>query len=155
MSIKIRRLQPGDEALALRIVRDLISIEEREGAEPTLGHLKRMLAQNTNYLIVAAVEEPLAGSIPVGFARAYRMPDLCSDADMVYLFEIEVATAYRRQGIGKQMIELLKTLCLEDSAHYIWVGTENINVAAKRLYESTGGVCVETDSCEFTYDLAK
>jgi ribosomal protein S18 acetylase RimI-like enzyme len=155
MSIKICRLQPGDEALALRIVRDLISIEEREGAEPTIGHLQRMLAQDTNYLIVATMEESPAGSIPLGFVRAYRMPDLCSDADMVYLYEIEVATAYRRQGIGKQMIELLKTLCLEDSADYIWVGTENANVAAKRLYESTGGICTEMDSCEFIYDLAK
>lgn len=155
MSIKIRRLQPGNEALALRVVRDLIASEEREGAEPTIGHLQQMLAQDTNYLIVATREESPADSTPLGFVRAYRMPDLCSDADMVYLYEIEVATAYRRQGIGKQMIELLKTLCLEDGADYIWVGTENANVAAKRLYESTGGVCAEMDSCEFIYDLAK
>lgn len=29
----------------------------------------------------------------------------------------------------------------------------NANIAAKRLYKSTGGVCAEMDSCEFIYDL--
>jgi GNAT superfamily N-acetyltransferase len=42
------------------------------------------------------------------------MPSLCCDAAMVYIFEIEVAPAYRRQGIGKEMVNLLKRLCGED-----------------------------------------
>jgi hypothetical protein len=37
MTNNIRRLQPGDELLALQVVRDLMPEEEREGREPTIG----------------------------------------------------------------------------------------------------------------------
>lgn len=148
MSVEVRRLQPGDEQLALQVVRDLMPADERDGREPGIPHLRHLLAQDTNYLIVAAVSGK-----PVGFLTAYRMPALCCDASMVYLFEIEVAPAHRRQGIGKQMVNLLKTVCRESDAEDIWVGTENDNIAAKRLYESTGGVCSYPDNCEFVYQL--
>lgn len=146
MGFEVRRLQPGDEELALQVVRDLMPEEERDGREPGLEHRQRLLAQDTNYLIVA-----LDGSRPVGFLTAYRMLSLCCDASMVYIFEIEVALVYRRQGIGKEMVNLLKGLCREDGVEDMWVGTENDNVAAKRLYESTGGVCSYPDNCEFVW----
>jgi ribosomal protein S18 acetylase RimI-like enzyme len=148
MTIEIRRLQPGDEQLALQVVRDLVPVEERDGREPSVSHLRRLLGQDTNDLIVAT-----AGGTPVGFLTAYRMPALCCDASMVYLFEIEVAVPFRRQGIAKRMIALLKTLCRESDVEDIWVGTDNDNIAAKRLYASTGATCVAPDCCEFTYDL--
>jgi ribosomal protein S18 acetylase RimI-like enzyme len=109
MGFEIRRLQRGDEQLTLQVVRELMPADERDGREPGLEHRQRLLAQDSNYLIVAT-----DGSRPVGFLTAYRMPSLCCDAAMVYIFEIEVAPAYRRQGIGKEMVNLLKRLCGED-----------------------------------------
>jgi ribosomal protein S18 acetylase RimI-like enzyme len=150
MAYEIRRFQPGDEQLALQVVRDLMPADERDGREPTIPHLRHFLAQDANYLIVAS-----AGSAPVGFLTAYRMPALSCDASMVYIFEIEVAPPHQRQGIGKQMINLLKALCQDGDVEDMWVGTENDNIAARRLYESTGGICSYPDSCEFTYQLKK
>ena len=148
MGVLCRRLQKGDEVLALQVVRDLMPEDERDGREPSLEHLQQFLSQDTNYQIVV-----MDGSQPVGFLTAYRMPSLCCDATMVYIFEIGVAPTYRRQGLGKQMINLLKRLCQEDGVEDMWVGTENDNIAAKRLYESTGGVCSYPDNCEFVYQL--
>lgn len=51
MNVEIRRLQPGDAQLALRVVRDLIPVDERDGGEPTIGHLQRLLAHDTSYII--------------------------------------------------------------------------------------------------------
>ncbi|MCB0184810.1 MAG: GNAT family N-acetyltransferase [Caldilineaceae bacterium] len=148
MTIDIRRRQSGDEQLALRVVRDLIPAEERDGGEPTITLLQRMLGQESDYLIVA-----LAEGAPVGLLSAYHMPSLSSDSLMAYLHEVAVVAAYQRQGIGKRMVELFKMLCLASAVDYIWVGTENTNAAAKRLYESTGGVWAEADSCEYVYEL--
>jgi ribosomal protein S18 acetylase RimI-like enzyme len=148
MVYEIHRLHRGDEQLALQVVRDLMPEEERDSREPSLRHLRQFLAQDSNYLIVATV-----GKLPVGFLTAYRMPALSCDASMVYIFEIDVARAYRRQGIGKQMVNLLKGLCEGSDVEDIWVGTENDNIAAKRLYESTGGICSYPDNCEFTYQI--
>lgn len=148
MDYTIRCLQPGDERLALQAVRELMPADERNGREPGIPHLQGFLSLDSNYLILA-----LADSVPVGFLTAYRMPALSCNASMVYLFEIEVAPAFRRQGIGREMINLLKKLCRQDGVEDIWVGTENDNMAAKRLYESTGGICSYPDNCEFIYTL--
>lgn len=148
MDIQIERLGPGAEVAALQAARRLKSLQERNGREPSLPHLERFLAQDTNYLILAA-----DGDSPVGFLTAYRVPDYFSDGMMVYLFEIEVLPAYRRQGIAKRMVQRLIDLCVADGVEDIWVGTENDNVAAKRLYASTGGMLESPDLCEFVYDL--
>ena len=148
MDMTVRRLGPGDEALALRIVQALKPGDERDGREPSLGHLARFLGMDTNYLLAA-----VADGAPVGFLTAYRMPALAGDASMVYLFEIEVAARFRRQGLGKRLVELLKQVCTETNVEDLWVGTENTNTAARRLYESTGGVYESTDNCELIYEL--
>jgi ribosomal protein S18 acetylase RimI-like enzyme len=148
MNYTVKRLQPGDEPLALQTVRDLLPEDERDGREPTLLHLHHFLTQNTNYLIVATL-----GPLPVGFLTAYQMPALSYDGSMVYLYEIEVAPAHRRNGLGRQMIERLKTLCAQTDVEEIWVGTQNDNIPAKRLYESTGGVYDSQDNCELIYEL--
>ena len=152
MNVEVRRLQPGDEQVALEVVRAVMPVDERDGREPTIGHLQRMLGQDSNYVIAAITNSGTEGA-PVGFLTAYRMPALGCDASMVYIFEIEVIPSYRRRGIGKRMIELLKTICLESDVEDIWVGTENDNIAAKRLYESTRGVLADADQCEYIYDL--
>jgi ribosomal protein S18 acetylase RimI-like enzyme len=149
MEYQIRRLQPGDEQFALQVVRDLMPEAERDGREPSLAHLQGCLAQDSNYLIAAS-----AGGLPAGFLTAYRMPAICCDTSMVYIFEIEVALSHRRQGIGKRMVNLLKELCQDSEVEDMWVGTENDNIAAKRLYESTGGVCSYPDNCEYTYQVS-
>lgn len=47
MNLEIRRLQPSDELLALQIVRDLMPIDEREGREPSIDHLRRLRRHDT------------------------------------------------------------------------------------------------------------
>lgn len=75
------------------------------------------------------------------------MTSLSRDAFMVYLYEIEVAPHFRRQGISKQMVNLLKTECEEGDVEEIWVATDKENVAAKELYERTGAICENPDQC--------
>jgi ribosomal protein S18 acetylase RimI-like enzyme len=148
MEYEVRRLHPGDEQLSLQVVCDLMPEDKRDGREPSMQPLHRFLAQDKNYLIIA-----LRDAAPIGFLTAYKMPALSCDASMVYIFEIEVALIHRRQGIGKRMINLPKSLCQESDVEDIWVGTENDNIAAKRLYKSTGGICSYPDNCEFTYQI--
>jgi ribosomal protein S18 acetylase RimI-like enzyme len=131
-------------------VREVMPEDQREGREPSIQHLQRFLDDDANYLIVASL-----GSLPVGYLTAYRMPALCCDASMVYLFEIEITHEHRRKGLGRQMIYLLKAVCRESDVEDIWVGTEKDNIAAKRLYESTGGVLTSPECCEYTYWLKK
>ena len=64
---------------------------------------------------------------------------------MMFFYEVGVAEAYRRRGIGKRMIAELKEICRTEDVMKMWVPTSRSNVAATRLYASTGGMFKRPD----------
>ena len=136
----------GDEEFAIEAVLKLKLEEERTGDTPSLVHMRSLLSDKRNIFIVARDDEK-----PVGFAIAYSMPRIDRDQNMVYLYEIEVDREHRRHGIGTKMIDLLKRLCRERPVLKIWVGTEESNIPAQRLYEATGGKREPESVFEFVY----
>ncbi len=148
MPIEIRRLRQGDEQTAIDAVVNLKSEKERRGFQPGAHHMHEFLSRDENYLIVAFDKD-----LPVGFLVAYCMPMVARDGFMVCLYEIGVAPPYQRRGIGTKLINLLKFLCREKNVIEIWIETSNDNVAAKRLYTSTGSVLDKNNNAEFVYSL--
>ena len=123
------------------------------GAHAPLGeeYLQRFLARPDNILIVA---EDDGG--PVGFLLAYALDRVDRDQKMVCLYEIEVASAHRRRGVGAALVEEHKEYCRRDRVTKAWVVTNRSNGAAVRLYESTGArAATETDDVVFVYEPAE
>lgn len=145
--MEIRRLGPGDENLAIRAIHRLKPAAERAGNDASPEHMRRLLGDDRNTLIVAS-----DGGRPVGFLVAYRFPRVDRDREMVYLYEIEVVPEYRRRGIGTRMIRQLEEVCRARDVLKIWVGTEAGNLAARALYEATGARCERDDYAEYTYE---
>jgi ribosomal protein S18 acetylase RimI-like enzyme len=58
----------------------------------------------------------------------------------LWVNEIGVSPAYRQRGIGKQLIAALFSRGRELGCKEAWLGTEEYNTAARRLYASVGGV---------------
>lgn len=58
----------------------------------------------------------------------------------MFLYEIDVKAEYRRQTVGKQLVEALISLCREKGIAEMFVIASRMNHAAMRLYESTGGI---------------
>ena len=52
---------------------------------------------------------------------------------MMFFYEIEVASAHRRRGVGRRMIHALKAVCRHENGMKMWVLTARSNVAATRL----------------------
>ena len=130
---EIKRLGPEDYALARETIQQLKAVENSSVSDA--DHLRRFLARPENVLIVAS-----RGVTPVGFALAYILDRLDRDEKMVVFYEIAVADADRRQGIGRAMVEALKGVCRTARAMKMWVLTDRSNTPAMRLYESTGGL---------------
>lgn len=68
----------------------------------------------------------------------------------VFLYEIAVAESHRRRGIGTQMISELKAICWAQDVMKMWVPTGRSNVAATRLYATTGATPLPSGD-EVTY----
>lgn len=124
----VRRLHAGDEAVAREAVARL------KNAYPTVDHTRRFLGNVNHYFYVAEVGGELAG-----FLLAYKMERCDGERAMMFLYEIEVLSRYRRQGIGRALVEAVKGECERQGFLKMFVITEESNEPAQRLYLASGG----------------
>ena len=121
----IRRLGPGDEEVVRRLADD----------EPQTA----LLADERTVFVAAFDREE-----PVGFAFGYVLPRRHGKPTGMFVYELWVDRRYRRQGIGRRLMQEL--LAGQDEAYVL---TEPDNDAANALYASLGGTRVETVMWDF------
>lgn len=146
-NVNVRRLTPDDAALGVEAIRRLKAADGYP--VPTAACLSAFLARSENVLIVAA-----DSGVPVGYLVAYLLDRVDRDQRMMFFYEIEVAATYRRRGIGTRLINELKSICRTSDVMKMWVPTGRSNVAATRLYASTGAVPLPSGD-EVTYAYAR
>jgi ribosomal protein S18 acetylase RimI-like enzyme len=127
MSVDIHHVRPGDEWLLLRVAPDVFDHEVDD------RHLAAYLANPGHILLIA-----LADGEVIGQARGvvHLHPD--ADAEL-YVDNLGVAQAFRRQGIARRLMQALYELGRTAGCTETWVGTEPDNEPAKALYASLGG----------------
>ena len=127
MTAEIRLLGPSDAACLARVADGVFDgpIDPRWAG--------RFLADPHHHIVVA-----LDGGVMVGFVSAvdYVHPD---KPPALWINEVGVAPSHQRRGIGRRLLTAMlahgRTLgCTE-----AWLGTEEDNAAARRLYEGVGG----------------
>jgi ribosomal protein S18 acetylase RimI-like enzyme len=126
MAIEIRLLQAQDAAVLGQVAPGVFDgpVDPRWTRE--------FFADARHHLIVALDAGSVVGMIS---AVDYVHPD---KAPQLWINEVGVAPSHQRRGIGRQLLDAMlahgRTLgCTE-----AWLGTEETNAAARRLYESTG-----------------
>ena len=99
--------------------------------DPALA--REFLADPRHHLVVA-----FAGPTVVGMATAlhYVHPDKPAE---LWINEIGVALSYRRRGIGTRLLEALFAHGRALGCREAWLGTEESNLAARRLYAKVRG----------------
>jgi ribosomal protein S18 acetylase RimI-like enzyme len=145
--MQVQRLGAGESDVALDALRLLKAPDGYP--TPTSEYLVRFLSRPDNVLIVATMD-----GVPVGFLLAYLLDRADRDQQMMFLYEIGVAESHRRRGIGTRMITQLKRICSAQNVMKMWVPTGRSNVAATRLYASTGATPLPSGD-EVTYAYAR
>jgi ribosomal protein S18 acetylase RimI-like enzyme len=131
LSLLVSRLGPSDAALAVEAIRCL---KAPDGYPiPSVTHLSAFLSRAENVLIVA-----VSGGAPVGYLVGYLLDRIDREQQMMFFYEIGVAESHRRRGIGAQLVNNLKSICRTHDVMKMWVPTGRSNIAATRLYSSTG-----------------
>ena len=138
-SMNIRRLTLDDLPLALEGVSSL---------KPGVGaaHLKDFLADEKNFLVVALMDEQLTG-----FVLGYKLARIAGDPHMLYIHELEAATAYQRQGVGSALIASLRHLSENGKLIKAFLIAQESNQAAVKFYKNTGAHQPHDDDTVFVY----
>lgn len=136
-ALAIRRLAPADVALMAGL---LAMFGEAFGepqtysaARPRRPYLERLLRQD-HFIALAAVKD----AVVVGGIAAYVLEKFEQERSEIYLYDLAVAAAHRRQGIATALIAELKAIAVERGAYVIFVQADLSDAAAIALYSKLG-----------------
>jgi len=93
---------------------------------------RRFLGEPGHHLLIA-----YAGDTPVGFVTGVELTHPDKGTEM-FLYELGVAEAHRRRGIGKALVAALVRLAREAGCYGMWVLTDQDNRAALATYQAAG-----------------
>lgn len=120
MSLVIHRLTTHDielmEALSTMFGEAFNDVETYAGNRPSAGYLRRLLGGDSFIAIVALKDESVVGGI-----AAYELRKFEQERSEIYIYDLAVSTAHRREGIATELIEELKKVSMERGAYVIFV----------------------------------
>ena len=137
--MNVRRLRPGDEAVV-----------EQLAPPPDMPHTA-LLADDRTVFVVAFDDDERV----MGFAFGYELPRRHGTAKTLFVYEVDVAPACRRQGVATRLLNELSRIAVARGIEEGFVLTAASNAAGMRLYESVGGVRPYADDVmwDFTFPL--
>lgn len=128
----VRRLGPGDEDVVHKLA-------ERE---PQVA-----LLTDEATIFLAAFQ----GDEPIGFVFGYELPRHHGATSMLFIYDLEVNAACRRQGIATRLLTELERIARSRGITEGFVLTEPGNGAANALYASLGGERSEAVMWDYRY----
>ena len=132
-----RQLGPGDDDLFTSLMdvfgRVFEDMETYTGAPPGQTYRRELLANPYFFALVA-----LKDGVVVGGLAAYELPKFERERSEVYIYDLAVLEAYRRQGIATALIEHLKPIAAARGAHVIFVQADHGDDPAIALYTKLG-----------------
>ncbi|MBD2100413.1 GNAT family N-acetyltransferase [Leptolyngbya sp. FACHB-261] len=113
-----------------------------------LSRADEFLADPRHHLVVA-----LATDRVIGFVSAvhYVHPD--KPHPELWINEVGVAETYRRQGLGKRLLQSMFDVARELGCAEAWVLTDRENTAAMNLYSAVANAEAPSDHVMFTFNL--
>ena len=133
----IRRLDRSDvalmEALLTVFGEAFGDVETYSIARPSAAYLGRLL-ENGPFIAIAALK---SGKVVAGLA-AYELRKFEQERSEIYIYDLAVAAAHRREGIATSLIRELQEIAAERGAYVIFVQADLIDSPAIALYSKFG-----------------
>jgi [ribosomal protein S18]-alanine N-acetyltransferase len=140
--MRVERLRAGDD-------REVLRAAGLFDEPPNPKAVRTYLSDDRNVFLIAYEEDG-----PVGFLRGTELGQLKSERKQMFLYEIAVKDSHRRRGIGTELVRTLLRHCRERGFEEIFVFTDDpANVAAVRLYRSTGAVTETVSDRMYVYRI--
>jgi ribosomal protein S18 acetylase RimI-like enzyme len=123
--VRVRQLRAGDQAELLRAA----TLFDR----PPVEVAARAYLDDPRNVVLLAHDD----TTPVGYLRGTALAQIASVHPQMILYDIRVAPASRRRGVGRALIAALLAYGREHRVEEVFVLTDPANVAAVGLYRAT------------------
>ncbi|WP_458652004.1 AAC(3)-I family aminoglycoside N-acetyltransferase [Sivoneniella epilithica] len=135
--ISIRQLSANDlammESLLTTFGEAFEEVDTYSAFRPSTAYLKRLLGSD-HFIALVALKN---GSV-VGGLAAYELQKFEQERSEIYIYDLAVAAAHRREGIATALIQELKKIALARAAYVIFVQADIEDDPAIALYTKLG-----------------
>ena len=137
MTFSIRRLARDDvalmEALLTTFGEAFNEVETFSRSRPSAAYLSRLLGSEEFIALVAIKDDAVIGGL-----AAYELRKFEQERSEIYIYDLAVAAAHRRQGVATALIETLKPIAAARGAWVIFVQADYGDAPAIALYTKLG-----------------
>ena len=102
-------------------------------AQPPTDYLQRLLSKDDFIVLVALKQGEVVGGLV-----AYELQKFEQARREIYIYDLAVAIAHRRQGIATALIQALQNIATERGAYVIFVQADPGDEPAIQLYTKLG-----------------
>ena len=133
----IQRLRPEHAALVPSLL-DMFGVAFEDSISyaskrPDAAYLTKLLGKDDVFVIVAVAQDQVVGGLV-----AYELQKIEQQRCEIYIYDLAVDAAHRRQGIATALIEALQPLARECGAWVIYVQADYGDEPAIALYNKLG-----------------
>lgn len=139
LPLDVRQLTPDDlalmDALLTTFGEAFNDVSTYTDKRPSAGYLRGLLGDET-FIALAALRN---GAV-IGGIAAYELKKFEQERSEIYIYDLAVAYAHRRQGVATALIEELKKIAARRGAYVIFVqaDTDTDDEPAIALYTKLG-----------------
>jgi aminoglycoside 3-N-acetyltransferase I len=145
LDIRVKRLDRSDWFQAQQLFCLMAAVFE-ENCEPLSECYLRKLLSNPDFWALAAfVGDEMAGGI-----SAHTLAMTRGEFSEIFVFDIAVRGEYQKQGVGRKLVECLRSLASESDIHEIFVAADNKDEHALDFYNRLGGAPLASTVFSFT-----
>ena len=148
--ISIRQLFANDLALMESLLdtfgEAFDEVDTYSSSRPSNAYLKRLLSSNYFIALAALKNESVVGGI-----AAYELQKFEQERSEIYIYDLAVAVAHRREGIATALIQELQKIAVVRAAYVIFVQADIGDDPAIALYTKLGA---REDVLHFFGDIA-
>ena len=98
------------------------------------GYLRTLLS-DARVWAYAAVD----GTAPIGGLVAHQLPMTRAEVPELLIYDLAVHSAHQRRGVGRALIDRLRSDAAQSGIAEMWVPAENEDGHAVEFYRRTGG----------------
>jgi aminoglycoside 3-N-acetyltransferase I len=135
--ISIRQLSANDltlmDGLLATFGEAFDEVDTYSSSRPSKAYLKRLLNSDYFIAIVALKDKSVVGGL-----TAYELQKFEQERSEIYIYDLAVAAAHRREGIATALIQELQKIALTRSAYVIFVQADIGDDPAIALYTKLG-----------------
>ncbi|RYZ07452.1 MAG: AAC(3)-I family aminoglycoside N-acetyltransferase [Myxococcales bacterium] len=137
MTYRIQQLQTGDVSLTHGLLAAFDQAfedpETYSSRRPSPAYLNELLASPTFIALVA-----LKGDEVVGGLAAYQLRKFEQERSEIYIYDLAVLEAHRREGIASALINELRAIGRQRGAYVVYVQADPPDAPAVALYTKLG-----------------